>query len=363
MPPQTHVVRPGDTPAKIAIAHAGCPKCARDLVAANPHKQAVVYPNGFKTFKEMREGEELKLPQKWFSAAFDRLPPTYFAALPHPDGVTPSKLGVGAAGVLGDYATLDAAVAAVSALAALDDRSFNMAAPGAAVLIDQSISEVTAASAYAQATHIGTNWANARNDDLTKALATNDQSATMVARQATQLALGTALDSAQLALQAFYGGSAPGGVNVDIGPAQLDVPTLLAAAQAVATAISSSPDFCNLVAQPGSVVNAAVHAFKAAWNAANPNNPVPIATGNYEQATANVLAQVLGSAPPACAARVTPPVVPAPAPTPAPAPFPDVTPPLAQAQPQSPGLSTGAVLGLATVGATVVGAIIYVATR
>ena len=88
-----YVVQPGDSPASIAAqdAHAGCPKCSRDLIAANPHKATVTYPNGYVTFKELREGEKLNLPDKWWSKEFDELPPAYFASLPHPDGVTPGK--------------------------------------------------------------------------------------------------------------------------------------------------------------------------------------------------------------------------------------------------------------------------------
>lgn len=88
---RTHVVREGDSPARIAIEFVGCPKCARDLVLANPHKKAVTHPNGFVTFEELRAGETLNLPDKWFNGAIDRLPPEYFAALPHADGVTPGK--------------------------------------------------------------------------------------------------------------------------------------------------------------------------------------------------------------------------------------------------------------------------------
>jgi putative hemolysin len=87
---------------------AGCPKCGGiDFVRANPHKAAVVYPNGFTTFHELREGETLNLPEKWFTKEFDELPPSYFAALPHPDGVTPSKsvaaLGAAAPGTVDIY--------------------------------------------------------------------------------------------------------------------------------------------------------------------------------------------------------------------------------------------------------------------
>lgn len=94
---RTYVVQPGDSPAKIAIEFAGCPKCARDLILANPHKAAVQFPNGFLSFRELHVGEKLTLPDKWFSGELDALPPEYFAALPYPDGVTPPKSsGVGA---------------------------------------------------------------------------------------------------------------------------------------------------------------------------------------------------------------------------------------------------------------------------
>lgn len=70
---------------------AGCPRCSRDLVRANPHKTTHTWPNGYITFEELRVGEVLNLPDKWWSKEFDELPPSYFAALPHPDGVTPGS--------------------------------------------------------------------------------------------------------------------------------------------------------------------------------------------------------------------------------------------------------------------------------
>jgi hypothetical protein len=88
---RAYVVQVGDSPAKIAIAFAGCPKCARDLVEANPHKPTVVYPNGYRTFTELKAGEVLDLPEKWFDGTLDALPSEYFAALPYADGVTPGK--------------------------------------------------------------------------------------------------------------------------------------------------------------------------------------------------------------------------------------------------------------------------------
>ena len=87
---RTYVVRPGDSPASIAARdeHAGCPKCAIDLVDANPHKPAQHLANGYRTFKELRVGETLNLPDKWFDGRHDALPPSYFKSLASPDGVT-----------------------------------------------------------------------------------------------------------------------------------------------------------------------------------------------------------------------------------------------------------------------------------
>jgi hypothetical protein len=108
-------VQPGDSPASIAAAHAGCPKCARDLIGVNAHKETVTYPNGFVTFKELRRGEKLNLPDKWWTKEFDELPPAYFAALPYADGVTPGK-GIGVGGAPYSAALVAAAKAADAAL-------------------------------------------------------------------------------------------------------------------------------------------------------------------------------------------------------------------------------------------------------
>ena len=71
--------------------------------------------------------------------------------------------------------------------------------------------------------------------------------------------------------------------------------TQQAAATALA-AMNADPNYCSSVGQPGSSVNSAVHNFKASWNAANPQSPVPIGTGRYEPVTAAALASALGGA-------------------------------------------------------------------
>ena len=333
-------VRPGDSPASIAAFHAGCPKCARDLVAANTHKAAVTKPNGFRTFKELRAGEKLNLPDKWFDGTLDRMPQTYFASLPSHDGVTPVSRNTFVAGV-GDPAS-----DAVTALAMVNDPMFSAGVGPAAALIDQSVIQADSnpnpgIAAYAAATHIATNSARARNTDMAAAIARGDQASTSQARLDIQNDLLTAVDSAGLAISAMAAPpSIPGGTP--------NANTLQTVAQAMAAAIAADPNFCANVAQAGSTVNTAVHAFKTAWNAANPGNPVPVNTGTYDQATAAVLTQVLGTAPPACAPRVAPPqIMPPPG---------VITPP--QAQASSTGLSTGEMVGMGVLGASVIGGFI-----
>ncbi len=235
-------VQPGDSPGSIAAAHAGCPKCSRDLIAANPHKPIRRFPNGYVTFQELRAGEKLRLPDKWWSKEFDELPPSYFAALPNPDGVT----GVGA----------------------------------------------------------------------------------------TYTELGP-LDPVVLA------------------PDTADAPlpaTLTITAQGAATAIAADPNYCASVARVGSAVNTAVHTFKSTWNATQ-SPLVPINTGNFEAPTSDALRFVLGTSPAACPTRAYVP------------PTPTTPPPVLVASNQRPGLSTGAIFGIALVGASAIGTVIYLATR
>jgi hypothetical protein len=333
---------------------AGCPRCSRDLIAVNSHKPAVTHPNGFRTFKELRAGERLNLPDRWFDGSLDRMPPTYFAALPHHDGVTS-----GVSGALGDQAQFGTAAAQVGALAAMGDQQFSAAVDAVADTIDASVREVVGTTApgvyavpYAQEVRKATDQARRRSADLMTAITAGNQPAAFQARSDILHDLSGALTSAGLALQAFYGDtpSPPppsGNVLVDIGPAKIDPATVVAAAKAAAAAIASDPNYCAAVAVPHSAVNTAVHAFKTAWNAANPSNPVPINTSNYEQATAAVLAHLLGTAPVACGAGAAP--VPPP---------PVIVPP----RPQS-GLGVGGVLGLGLLGAGAVGGAIYYVTR
>ena len=361
----TYTVQHGDSPASIAARYAGCPKCSRDLVLhpANSHKSRITYPNGFVTFRDLSVGEQLVLPDKWFSKEFDALPPSYFAALPYADGVTPSH------GAIGDQPALQTAQANVAAMSAMDDQSFSNAVGDAGNQINAAVQEAygssnAQAASYAQQVQDGTHWAWQRNADMAAALANADTSGAQAARLDITNALNTAIGNAQLALNAYYSQPAPTPTPTPSG----FPPALVGAAQAAAAAMLSDANYCTSVAQPGSSVNSAVHAFKLAWNAYQ-SAPVPIGTGNYEAATAAALAQVLGSAPNACGGGVRPPpppppprqqcppgtalvngvcrVIPAPQP---------------QAQ-QDGGLSTGAIVGIGLLGAATIGGVVYAATR
>lgn len=333
-------VRAGDSPASIAATYAGCPRCSRDMIAVNAHKPAITKPNGYRTFKNLQVGEKINLPDKWFNGDLDRLPASYFAQLPHHDGVTPTPGRVGALG--------DPASDAVAALSLVDDRTFSMGVGPATTLIDQSVAPADGSSnpgvaAYASATHIATASARQHNQDLQAALDAGNQPAVTAARQNVQADLTAAVASAGLALQAIYGGpSAPPSIPVPpmVIPGSPSLSGLAAAAQAAISAAGSG--FCTAVAQPGSAANTAIHAFKTAWNSANPGNPVPINTGTYDAQTAAAITQLLGSAPAACATR------------PAIMPPPGVMPPQTDT-----GLSTGDMIGFGVLGAGVIGGAIY----
>lgn len=365
---RSYVVQPGDSPASIAAQPnmAGCPKCAVDLVKANRHKPARSLPNGFVTFQSLVPGETLNLPDKWFDGTLDTRPRAYFAALPYADGVTPSTLGLAAAGVLADYATLDEATALVGTLPSLDDASFSAAVPDAANLIDSSIaSEVGdmsgTAVVHAQNVRVSTSAARARNADLSAALAAGDETSATRARLDIQNSFSTAISNARIALQSYYDGQAtPADSAPQPAPAQTPAPAfpaaLVASAHAAADAINADPNYCTSVAHTGTPVNSAVHAFKTAWNASQPH-PVPINTGTYESATAIAIADVIGGAPLPCEAQTVP-VTSAPAPTPAPV----TLGPIATVPKKQP-LSTGSVATIGLLGAGALGGAIYLSTR
>lgn len=202
---RVYEVQAGDTPASIAAQNsmAGCPKCALDLVKVNAHKPTVVYPNGFKTFREMSVGERLVLPEKWFDGSLDGLPKVYFAALPYPDGVTPSTIGDAAAGVLADYAAIDAIVAQIGALPQMNDQEFATTATVLGNMIDQAVAQ---AGSVPQAKDAGASaeWVRERALQMAGSIINNDTVATTAARSEIQNVLLAGLDSARGALQTYY---------------------------------------------------------------------------------------------------------------------------------------------------------------
>jgi len=297
-----YVVQPGDSPASIAAKDfmAGCPRCSCELPRVNLHKPTITHPNGLISFKELRIGETINLPDEWFHPARERLPSTYYKILPHHDGVTPGSLG----DTLGDFPELDAAVSAVAQLAAKDDAAFAQSVGDAGTKIDLAVKEAygsnkSDAAAQARAVGDATRWAWNRNRDLAAAVAAGDRATITRARLDIQNALSTALGTARSAILAHYPSAAP-------APA---APALLSAAKSAAAALAADPNYCTSVGHPGTPVNAAVHRFKLAWNASQ-TPKVPVGTGTYEVATTVALAQVLGAAPSACGAGGRP--VPAP---------------------------------------------------
>ena len=206
---RTYVVRTGDSPASIASRAdmAGCPKCSRDLVRVNTHKPTVTLPNGYVTFRELRAGETLNLPDEWFDGTLDSRPNSYFQALPYADGVTPALAVL--AGVLGDLATFNAASARVAQLPAMTDQNFSSAVEPAITLIRSSLQETvgTPDAVVAQRTAAvqdSTDWAWQEQAALENAIAAHDAAAVTRTRASIQQALGSALADGKIALQAFY---------------------------------------------------------------------------------------------------------------------------------------------------------------
>lgn len=163
---------------------ASCPKCACELPRVNCRKSTVTRPNGLVTFRELVVGEILNLPDEWFDPAREDLPSTYYKILPHADGVTLGTLG----DAPGTYPDLDAAVAAVAQLAALDDVAFTRAVGDAGAKVDAAVrgayGSTTSADAGAKAKLVqdATKWSWQRNADLAAAIASGDRATVTRAR-------------------------------------------------------------------------------------------------------------------------------------------------------------------------------------
>lgn len=211
---RTYTVRPGDSPASIASRdeHASCPKCAKDLILANGHKETVVHPNGFISFKELRVGEVLNLPEKWFDPGFDLLPPAYFASLPYADGVTPSPFGEDAPGILRDFRALDVAAEKLRALTAMENQAFAKNVSDVAEAIDAAVepalhSAIEMAARQAFSAKEAVRAAIPSSKMFTAFLSTGISTAK--ARADVLQALTAALSNARYALKERYGAVQP----------------------------------------------------------------------------------------------------------------------------------------------------------
>jgi hypothetical protein len=202
---RSYVVKQGDSPGSIAVEFASCPKCSRDLVLhlGNAHKPIVTHPNGYVTFKSLRVGETLRLPDKWFEPRFELLPPCYFASLPYADGVTPSPFGEKAPVILRHFRALDVAADKFNRLADLNNESFVAGANDAADAINLAV-EPAAATDRGRATMEALKQAVRRCQMLKMSLDMNATEFPAKARAEVQKALETALTNAQHAMSDFY---------------------------------------------------------------------------------------------------------------------------------------------------------------
>ena len=199
---------------------AGCPKCSIELPRVNAGKPSIVYPNGFRAFRDLRAGETIFLPDEWFHPARENLPPTYYKILPHHDGVTPGSLG----DAPGNFPELDVAVAAVAKLAALDDAAFTQAVGDASSKVDAAVRgslDATRAKAVTDATK----WAWQRSRELASAIAANDRATITRARLEIQNALATALSAAAILARAHSAASSDLQAGVKAAAAALTPPS------------------------------------------------------------------------------------------------------------------------------------------
>lgn len=114
--------------------------------------------------------------------------------------------------------------------------------------------------------------------------------ATVTAPAAPPMVVQPAPDAPPMVVPAVYVQPHP---DVPAGP--VPVPSaVVSAAHAALSALAADANYRVDVSKAGSAVNTAVHNFKAAYNAAYPNNKVPIGTGLYETSCALALSQSLG---------------------------------------------------------------------
>jgi hypothetical protein len=282
----TYTVQSGDSP--YLIAHKlGVSFDA--LIAANPHKETAVV-SGVRTWRTLSPNESIVVPDVVYAtakAALDAMKadPNYCHSVHQPG--SPVNVAVHAF-----------------------KHAWNRANPGRPIPVGTSNYEVTVAAAIASE-------------------------------------LNTEAPSGCEGHHHSYTESTDHGVGAD--SSDTAVSALTSIASTAASALSADPNYCQSVGRPGSPVNAAVHAFKLAWNSANPSSKLPVGTGNYEQVVADAIASIMGQgiAPAGCghaapaphvvpqapappAANVTINMPPAPAPITPPAPPPVVIAPAPQ---------------------------------
>ena len=225
-------VTPGQSPAMVARV-LGTSVSA--LMSANRHKPTTVVA-GRRTFQSLRFNELLHKP----------------------------RVGVGALGADGTLGITPADPAAPHAM-------IRQGSSGADVALWQTIIGTTPDGSFGPNTAAATRaWQSAHG------VAADG----IVGPQTWGKALGSS-SSAPVAVSTPSMPSAPAGAS------------LAMAAGAAYSALNMDPNYCTSVAKSGTAVNSAVHNFKAAWNAANPGQAVPIGTGKYEPVVAAALSSAL----------------------------------------------------------------------
>lgn len=252
-----HQVQYGDSAARIAEHYTGDPSRELELILANPQKPHTNV-SGRLAFTNLIVGEKLDLPQNWTQTMNYGM----------------SGIGLGSSSIV----QLDTTGGLNPRFTVTVQDSDNV--NGVTGTVDFVVDGTPIGSVFIQG---GSGFASGTSPATTVSEGTHRVQANFRPNGANQSNTSASRDIPFYAQSNNPGPPGPPpGVNV------------LAAAQAAASALANDPNYCTSVHSNGSAVNSAVHNFKTAWNAANPGNPVPVGTGNYEPATAAALSQALG---------------------------------------------------------------------
>src|SRR6516162_1344192 len=267
-----YVVQRGDSPARTAQKLTGTTRGMGQLLAANPHKVRALGLGGFETFQSISVGERLNVPRGWGGGSVSSVN-VEKQALATAAGNAPSADPDGSYhGSVVAYQT--AGAVAASQLGPDIDSTYG------AANTSSNTSLATALNATLQAVNSGDG--------------SSSNPASLSDAQTAQNYLSQMLSDYNAAILAAGGG---GG-----GPGQNAVTT--AANNAVA-AINGDSNYCADVGKAGTSVNSAVHAFKAAWNAAGKTPTLPY-NGQYDQTTQAAIISLGIVAPNACNAPPPP---------------------------------------------------------